>query len=162
MGISMQNEELAAQRQEIESLRNDKQNIEQHYQAPAGAQEDDGCGCAAHAGRGETPLRPPESGELAPAAADHHAQGREDESTAADPWPSAPDPGDRGASAAIRFAELLPLYSEFLCVEGAACNGPETPALLFFHYPSVFSNGPTKRPRVLERLSCCAVARGCS
>merc|ERR1711890_87557 len=31
--ISMQNEELAAQRQEIESLRNDKQNIEQHYQA---------------------------------------------------------------------------------------------------------------------------------
>ena len=32
--ISMQNEELAAQRQEIESLRNDKQNIEQHYQVP--------------------------------------------------------------------------------------------------------------------------------
>merc|ERR1719274_384885 len=31
--ISMQNEELAARRQEIESLRNDKQNIEQHYQA---------------------------------------------------------------------------------------------------------------------------------
>merc|ERR1712036_94688 len=31
--ISMPNEELAAQRQEIESLRNDKQNIEQHYQA---------------------------------------------------------------------------------------------------------------------------------
>lgn len=31
--IAMQNEELAAQRQEIESLRNDKQNIEQHYQA---------------------------------------------------------------------------------------------------------------------------------
>merc|ERR1712057_30678 len=31
--ISMQNEELAAQRQEIESLRNDKQNIEQNYQA---------------------------------------------------------------------------------------------------------------------------------
>merc|ERR1712072_232758 len=31
--ISMQNEELAAQRQEIESLRNDKQNIEQHHQA---------------------------------------------------------------------------------------------------------------------------------
>merc|ERR1712228_872304 len=30
--ISMQNEELAAQRQEIESLRNDKSNIEQHYQ----------------------------------------------------------------------------------------------------------------------------------
>merc|ERR1712178_343591 len=30
--ISMQNEELAAQRQEIESLRNDKQNIEEHYQ----------------------------------------------------------------------------------------------------------------------------------
>merc|ERR1719456_1137612 len=30
--ISMQNEELAAQRQEIESLRGDKQNIEQHYQ----------------------------------------------------------------------------------------------------------------------------------
>merc|ERR1712078_878677 len=59
----------------------------------------------------------------------------------------------RSRSAAIRFAELLPLYSEFLCVEGAACNGPETPALLFFHYPSVFSNGPTKRPRVLERLS---------
>merc|ERR1719456_509020 len=29
----MQNEELAAQRQEIESLRGDKQNIEQHYQA---------------------------------------------------------------------------------------------------------------------------------
>merc|ERR1719331_829534 len=29
----MQNEELAAQRQEIESLRNDKQNIEQHCQA---------------------------------------------------------------------------------------------------------------------------------
>merc|ERR1712146_740662 len=31
--ISMQNEELAAQRQEIESLRNDKSNIEEHYQA---------------------------------------------------------------------------------------------------------------------------------
>merc|ERR1712217_18304 len=31
--ISMQNEELAAQRQEIESLRGDKSNIEQHYQA---------------------------------------------------------------------------------------------------------------------------------
>merc|ERR1719160_828062 len=30
--ISMQNEELAAQRQEIESLRSDKSNIEQHYQ----------------------------------------------------------------------------------------------------------------------------------
>merc|ERR1712137_174614 len=30
--ISMQNEELAAQRQEIESLRGDKSNIEQHYQ----------------------------------------------------------------------------------------------------------------------------------
>merc|ERR1712170_148793 len=30
--ISMQNEELAAQRQEIESLRNDKQGIEKHYQ----------------------------------------------------------------------------------------------------------------------------------
>merc|ERR1719272_2519268 len=30
--ISMQNEELAAQRQEIESLRNDKQGIEEHYQ----------------------------------------------------------------------------------------------------------------------------------
>merc|ERR1719313_3227476 len=30
--ISMQNEELAAQRQEIECLRNDKSNIEQHYQ----------------------------------------------------------------------------------------------------------------------------------
>merc|ERR1719293_103384 len=30
--ISMQNEELAAQRQEIESLRNDKSSIEQHYQ----------------------------------------------------------------------------------------------------------------------------------
>merc|ERR1712060_848140 len=30
--ISMQNEELAAQRQEIESLRGDKANIEQHYQ----------------------------------------------------------------------------------------------------------------------------------
>merc|ERR1719440_2391005 len=30
--ISMQNEELAAQRREIESLRNDKQNIEAHYQ----------------------------------------------------------------------------------------------------------------------------------
>merc|ERR1711924_376072 len=38
-----------------------------------------------------------ESGELAPAAADHHAQGREDESTAADPWSAASDPGDRGA-----------------------------------------------------------------
>ena len=35
--ISMQNEELAAQRQEIESLRNDKQNIEQHYQVRAGS-----------------------------------------------------------------------------------------------------------------------------
>ncbi|CAE7455566.1 unnamed protein product [Symbiodinium sp. CCMP2456] len=31
--ISMQNEELAAQRQEIESLRNDKTGIEDHYQA---------------------------------------------------------------------------------------------------------------------------------
>ncbi|CAE7476360.1 unnamed protein product [Symbiodinium pilosum] len=31
--ISMQNEELAAQRQEIESLRNDKTGIEEHYQA---------------------------------------------------------------------------------------------------------------------------------
>merc|ERR1712217_49733 len=31
--ISMQNEELAAQRQEIESLRNDKSSIESHYQA---------------------------------------------------------------------------------------------------------------------------------
>eukprot|EP00933_Yihiella_yeosuensis_P065795 TRINITY_DN69783_c0_g1_i1.p1 TRINITY_DN69783_c0_g1~~TRINITY_DN69783_c0_g1_i1.p1 ORF type:complete len:125 (-),score=45.03 TRINITY_DN69783_c0_g1_i1:59-433(-) len=30
--ISMQNEELAAQRQEIESLRNDKAGIEEHYQ----------------------------------------------------------------------------------------------------------------------------------
>merc|ERR1711988_795425 len=30
--ISMQNEELAAQRQEIESLRNDKSSIEEHYQ----------------------------------------------------------------------------------------------------------------------------------
>merc|ERR1711904_445530 len=30
--ISMQNEELAAQRQEIESLRNDKSGIEGHYQ----------------------------------------------------------------------------------------------------------------------------------
>merc|ERR1719262_250677 len=30
--ISMQNEELAAQRQEIESLRGDKSSIEQHYQ----------------------------------------------------------------------------------------------------------------------------------
>mmetsp|Transcript_2343 Transcript_2343/g.4941 ORF Transcript_2343/g.4941 Transcript_2343/m.4941 type:complete len:124 (+) Transcript_2343:86-457(+) len=30
--ISMQNEELAAQRQEIDSLRSDKSNIEQHYQ----------------------------------------------------------------------------------------------------------------------------------
>merc|ERR1719378_1239031 len=30
--ISMQNEELAAQRQEIESLRNDKSSIESHYQ----------------------------------------------------------------------------------------------------------------------------------
>merc|ERR1719284_800180 len=30
--ISMQNEELAAQRQEIESLRSDKSNIESHYQ----------------------------------------------------------------------------------------------------------------------------------
>ena len=30
--ISMQNEELAAQRQEIESLRNDKSNVEGHYQ----------------------------------------------------------------------------------------------------------------------------------
>merc|ERR1719262_1501140 len=30
--ISMQNEELAAQRQEIESLRGDKSNIEKHYQ----------------------------------------------------------------------------------------------------------------------------------
>merc|ERR1719440_1693794 len=30
--ISMQNEELAAQRQEIESLRGDKSNIESHYQ----------------------------------------------------------------------------------------------------------------------------------
>merc|ERR1719229_965128 len=30
--ISMQNEELAAQRQEIESLRNDKSSIEQYYQ----------------------------------------------------------------------------------------------------------------------------------
>mmetsp|Transcript_50894 Transcript_50894/g.146198 ORF Transcript_50894/g.146198 Transcript_50894/m.146198 type:complete len:122 (+) Transcript_50894:86-451(+) len=30
--ISMQNEELAAQRQEIEALRGDKSNIEQHYQ----------------------------------------------------------------------------------------------------------------------------------
>ncbi|KAF4694916.1 hypothetical protein FOZ60_006436 [Perkinsus olseni] len=30
--IAMQNEELAAQRQEIEALRNDKANIEQHYQ----------------------------------------------------------------------------------------------------------------------------------
>merc|ERR1740121_3397190 len=30
--ISMKNEELAAQRQEIESLRNDKSNIEEHYQ----------------------------------------------------------------------------------------------------------------------------------
>merc|ERR1719424_2709155 len=30
--ISMQNEELAAQRQEIESLRNDKANVEGHYQ----------------------------------------------------------------------------------------------------------------------------------
>mmetsp|Transcript_6149 Transcript_6149/g.14055 ORF Transcript_6149/g.14055 Transcript_6149/m.14055 type:complete len:120 (+) Transcript_6149:114-473(+) len=30
--ISMQNEELAAQRQEIESLRSDKSGIEQHYQ----------------------------------------------------------------------------------------------------------------------------------
>merc|ERR1719335_1229342 len=30
--ISMQNEELAAQRQEIESLRSDKSSIEQHYQ----------------------------------------------------------------------------------------------------------------------------------
>merc|ERR1719313_2369850 len=30
--ISMQNEELAAQRQEIESLRNDKANIDGHYQ----------------------------------------------------------------------------------------------------------------------------------
>merc|ERR1719343_316213 len=31
--IAMQNEELAAQRQEIESLRGDKSNIEQHYGA---------------------------------------------------------------------------------------------------------------------------------
>merc|ERR1712125_170339 len=31
--ISMQNEELAAQRQEIESLRNDKGSIEEHYQS---------------------------------------------------------------------------------------------------------------------------------
>merc|ERR1719238_1661326 len=31
--ISMQNEELAAQRQEIESLRGDKSSIEQHYQS---------------------------------------------------------------------------------------------------------------------------------
>eukprot|EP00434_Breviolum_minutum_P020533 symbB.v1.2.018106.t1/scaffold1432.1/size120878/10 len=30
--ISMQNEELAAQRQEIESLRSDKAGIEEHYQ----------------------------------------------------------------------------------------------------------------------------------
>merc|ERR1719389_1462259 len=30
--ISMQNEELAAQRQEIESLRNDKANVESQYQ----------------------------------------------------------------------------------------------------------------------------------
>eukprot|EP00929_Paragymnodinium_shiwhaense_P116816 TRINITY_DN8675_c0_g1_i1.p2 TRINITY_DN8675_c0_g1~~TRINITY_DN8675_c0_g1_i1.p2 ORF type:complete len:120 (+),score=47.56 TRINITY_DN8675_c0_g1_i1:119-478(+) len=30
--ISMQNEELAAQRQEIEALRNDKSSIEEHYQ----------------------------------------------------------------------------------------------------------------------------------
>eukprot|EP00913_Durusdinium_trenchii_P016990 g15975.t1 len=30
--ISMQNEELAAQRQEIESLRNDKAGVEEHYQ----------------------------------------------------------------------------------------------------------------------------------
>merc|ERR550532_3585653 len=30
--IAMQNEELAAQRQEIESLRGDKSNIEQHYE----------------------------------------------------------------------------------------------------------------------------------
>merc|ERR1719291_1570727 len=33
MVSDVQNEELAAQRQEIESLRNDKSNIEEHYQA---------------------------------------------------------------------------------------------------------------------------------
>ena len=31
--------------------------------AAAGAEEDHGCGCAAHAGGGEAPLRPPEGGE---------------------------------------------------------------------------------------------------
>merc|ERR1712135_187021 len=31
--IAMQNEELTAQRVEIESLRNDKSNIEEHYQS---------------------------------------------------------------------------------------------------------------------------------
>merc|ERR1711964_170877 len=65
--------------------------------AAAGAEEDDGCRRAAHAGGGEAPLRAPESRELALAAAGHDAQGREDELAAADPGLAAPHPGDRGA-----------------------------------------------------------------
>merc|ERR1719316_1470337 len=92
--ISMQNEELAAQRQ--------AEHRAALPGAAAGAEEDHGGGRAAHAGGGQAPLRAPEGGELPPPAADHHAQGREDEPAAADPGPSAPHPGDRGGQAPLR------------------------------------------------------------
>merc|ERR1712139_735370 len=65
--------------------------------AAAGAQEDYGCRCPAHAGGGEATLRSPEGREFPPPAADHHPEGREDELAAANLGAAASHPGDRGA-----------------------------------------------------------------